>query len=94
VATYSVTGVRKVLSNDFSHRHIVGVCTDDGAYVSVATVAASIHAGHTWRIKSGGHEETIRVVDECPTPLCTTAPYIETNPRSVGRDNLENLDLC
>ncbi len=94
MTTYTVTGVRKVLSEDFTHRHVEGVCTDDRAHHNLGTVIASINAGDTWRTKAGRYEETIKVTSECPAPGCTVAPYIETNPRSPRKDNLERLDPC
>jgi len=66
MTTYIVTGVRKVLSDDFSHRHIEGVCTSDRVHYSVSDVVESINAGNTWRTKADGREETIQVVSECP----------------------------
>ncbi len=94
MADYTVTGVRKVLAEDFTHRHIEGVCTDDRVHHTVRAVVYSIRAGNTWKTKLGGYEETIKVADECPVPGCIVAPYIETNPWSPRKDNLENLDLC
>ncbi len=94
MATYTVTGVRKVLSDDFRHRHIEGVITHDRVHHTLRFVVDSIRAGNTWTTKAHGHKETIKVVSECPEPGCGTSPYIETNSRSLGKDNLENLDLC
>lgn len=94
MAIYTVTGVRKVMSDDLSHRHIEGVCTDDDVHHVLGDVVDSINAGNTWSTKAYGFEETIRVVDRCPVEGCTAAPYIETKPWSRRRDNLENLNLC
>jgi hypothetical protein len=94
MATFIVTGVPKVLAEDFSHRHIEGLCTDDRAYHPVREVIASIGAGHTWKTKAGGYEATITVVSGCFEPGCTAAPYVGTNHRSLKKDNLEKLDLC
>lgn len=94
MAIFTVNGVRKVLSDDFSHRHIVGICTNDHAYHSLSEVIVSISEGNIWRTKCGGYEETIQVVNKCFAPGCLTAPYIETNYKSLGKDNVENLDLC
>jgi hypothetical protein len=92
--TYIVTGIRKILSDDFSHRHIEGVCTHDRIHYSVDAVVDSINAGHTWKTKADGREEIIKVMSQCPQSGCTAAPYIETNRRSLRKDNLENLNLC
>ncbi len=94
MTTFIVTGVRKVISEDFTHRHIEGVCTADRAHHSLGAVIASINAGNTWKTRAGGFAETIKVTGECPAPGCTLSPYIETNPRSHRKDNLENLNLC
>jgi len=94
VTTHTITGVRKVLADDFSHRHISGVCTGDDAHHSLASVVDSIHAGNNWVIKADGHEKTIRVVSKCPQFGCKAAPYIETSPWSLRKDNLEHLDPC
>jgi hypothetical protein len=94
MTTHTVVGVRKVFSDDFSHRHIVGVCTDDRVYHSVRVVVESIGIGDNWRTKVGGFEEAIKVLAECPAPGCTAAPYIETTRRSPRKENLENLPLC
>jgi hypothetical protein len=94
MATYTVIGVRKVLADDFSHRHIVGLCTSDHAFRPLSEVIASIGEGDIWRTKCGGHEETIRIVSKCSVSGCQTAPYIETKRKSSGKDNIENLALC
>jgi hypothetical protein len=94
MATYIVTGVRKVLSDDFSHRHIVGVCTSDRQFHTKQAVIDSINDGNTWKTKAPHFEETIKVTNGCPEPGCTDAPYIETNRWSMRKDNLENLNLC
>jgi len=92
--TYTVTRVRKVMADDFSHRHIEGVCTDDDGHHTRGRVIQSISAGDIWIIDVDGFRETLKVVDRCPYNECTVSPYIETNPRSFKKDNLENLDLC
>ncbi len=94
MTTYIVTGIRKALSDDFTHRHIEGVCTDDRSHHALETVVDSIQAGNTWISKAGGYEKTIRVVSRCPQPGCRASPYIETSPWSLRKDNLEHLDLC
>ena len=94
MAIFTVTGVRKVLSDDFSHRHIVGVCTHDHLYHPLSQVIASIGEGNIWRTRRGGYEETIQVVGKCFAPKCLAAPYIDTNHKRPGKDNIENLDLC
>jgi hypothetical protein len=94
MATYTVTGVRKKLSSDRSHRHIEGVCTAGGQHYTRRQVVDSINAGNTWKSKGGGYEATIRVLRFCTRPGCMTTPYIATNPDSTKKDNLDNLDEC
>jgi Protein of unknown function (DUF3892) len=95
VASYTVTGVRKETSKDGTHKHIAGVCTSNGTYYSREDVIASINAGDTWKTSADGYEATIKVVDRCPHGTnCEAAPYIQTNPDSTKKDNLENLDAC
>jgi Protein of unknown function (DUF3892) len=65
-----------------------------GAYVSRADVVASIKAGNVWKTNAGGYEETIRPITYCRRGGCYATPYIETNPDSTKKDNLENLDPC
>ncbi|MGH3428274.1 MAG: DUF3892 domain-containing protein, partial [Mycobacteriales bacterium] len=94
MSTYTVTHVRKELSEDRSHRHIEGVCTDEGIHYTRSQVVASIHAGNTWKTSAGGRSATIEVISFCPEPRCLATPYIKTNPDSTGLDNLENLPEC
>ena len=94
MAEYTVTKVRKELSADGKHKHIKGVCTKDGTYYSRKEVADSINAGNTWKTSADGYTATIKVIKYCPKSGCLATPYIETNPDSTKKDNLENLDLC
>jgi hypothetical protein len=94
VATFTVTRVRKESSADGSHRHIEGVCTADGTHYTRRQVVDSIDAGNTWKTSADGYEATVRKVTHCPKPRCLATPYIETDPDSTKKDNLENLDDC
>lgn len=94
MATYVVTGVRKALAPNKMHRHIEGVCTDDGTYHSRRYVVDSIEAGHTWVTRAGDYEAAIEVIDSCPYPDCPARPYIRTNPDPTELDNLEDLPPC
>jgi hypothetical protein len=92
MATYIVTKVRKELSADGTHRHIKGVCTEDGTYYSRKEVVDSINDGNTWKTKADGYEATITALTSCFRTNCSATPYIKTNPDSQKKDNLENLD--
>jgi Protein of unknown function (DUF3892) len=94
MATYTVTKVRKELSNDGKHKHIEGVCTSDGTYYTRIEVVDSIEAGNTWKTKADGYEATIKKISYCPQTGCLASPYIETKRDSTKKDNLENLDSC
>jgi len=94
MATYTVTKVRKELSDDGTHRHIAGVCTDVGTYYTRRQVVDSIDAGDTWKTSAEGYQATIKAIAYCPADSCYATPYIETNPDSTTKDNLENLDGC
>lgn len=94
MATYIVTRVHRELAPDHRHRHIAGVCTEDGQYFRRLDVVDSIQAGHTWRTRGGGEGAQIRVVSFCPHGRCLASPYIQTDPDSSGQDNLEQLGDC
>jgi len=94
MAEYIVTKVRKELSDDGKHKHIKGVCTEGGTYYSRKEVVDSINAGNTWKTSADGYKATIKPIKECPKPGCSANPYIETNPDSTKKDNLENLPTC
>lgn len=95
MATYIVTRVKKELSSDGTHRHIAGVCTDDGSYYTRQQVVDSINAGNTWKTSADGYEAVIEPIAYCnQSSTCFANPYIRTNPDSTKKDNLENLDEC
>ena len=94
MSTYTVTNVRKELSDDGTHKHIQGVCTSGGTYYSRKEVVDSIDAGNTWKTSADGYTATIKKMSYCPQPACVASPYIETNRDSTKKDNLENLDSC
>jgi hypothetical protein len=92
--TYTVTGVRKELSSDGTHRHIEGVCTSGGIHYTRKEVVDSINNGNTWETSADGYTATIEAIGYCPAKDCLAAPYIKTKPDSTKKDNLENLDAC
>ena len=94
MATYIATSVRKERSADGTHRHIEGVCTGAGVHYTCREVVESIRAGNVWKTLAGGYEAVIEPVEKCPSPTCSAAPYLMTNPGGTGKDNLENLDSC
>jgi hypothetical protein len=94
MATYVVTRVRKELSDDGTHEHIEGVCTDGGTHYMRKEVVDSINAGNTWKTRADGYEAIIEPIKYCPKANCLATPYIRTNPDSIKKDNLENLDRC
>jgi hypothetical protein len=89
-----VTGVRKTLSADTTHRHICDVCTQGAIRYSRQEVIDSIRQGDSWRTLADGYSAEIRIIDACPWEGCALAPYIATNPDSTKKDNLENLNPC
>jgi hypothetical protein len=94
MTSYTVTGVRKELSADGTHRHIEGVCTTAGVHYTRKHVVDSIDAGDTWKTSADGLSATIQKVTYCPKSHCLATPYIKTNPDSSKKDNLDNLDAC
>lgn len=94
MAIHIVTKIRKELSSDGTHRHIEGVCTEDGTHYTRKQVAESIAAGNTWKTKADGYEAIIGVIQYCPRDRCPATPYLRSNPNSTKKDNLENLDEC
>jgi endonuclease V-like protein UPF0215 family len=94
MATYTVTRVRKELSDDGTHKHIEGVCTSAGVHYTRKEVVDSINADNTWKTQADGYEETVKVISCCPKSKCLASPYIKTNPDSTKKDNLENLEAC
>ena len=94
MAEFTVTRVRKELSDDGTHKHIKGVCTTDGTYYSRKEVVDSIKGGNTWKTSADGYIATIKTIAFCPKAGCLATPYIETTRDSTKKDNLENLDAC
>ena len=90
----TVTHVRKELSADGSHRHIEGVCTQEGTHYTRAEVVASINAGKVWRTSAGGTSAVIKPLPYCPASDCNARPYITTAPDHTTINNLENLPPC
>lgn len=90
----TVTRVRKEFSGDRTHRHIEGVCADDGNYYTRAQVVAGVLRGEDWHTFANGQRAPIRMVRWCPAPGCIASPYITTRRDSSADDNLENLPAC
>jgi Protein of unknown function (DUF3892) len=91
---YLVTGVRKTLSDDATHRHISHVCTQGAIRHTRQEVIDSIRDGHSWKTLADGRWAEIRILDRCPGDRCSVSPYIATNPDGTEKDNLENLGPC
>jgi Protein of unknown function (DUF3892) len=94
MAEYIVTGVRKALSEDATHRHISDVCTQGAIRHTRQEVIDSIRQGDSWKTLIDGHAAEIRIVDSCQHDGCSLSPYIATNPDTTTQDNLENLAPC
>lgn len=94
MATYIITRIHRELAPDHRHRHIAGVCTEDGHYYRRRDVVDSIHAGHTWKVRVAESEARIRVVSFCPHRHCLASPYIQAEPASGESDHLEHADEC
>jgi len=91
---YIVTGVRKALSADATHRHISEVCTQGAIRFTRQEAIDSIREGNSWKTLADGHTAEIRIVDACLREGCSLSPYIATNPDGTTTDNLENLPSC
>ncbi|HEV2944041.1 MAG TPA: DUF3892 domain-containing protein [Solirubrobacteraceae bacterium] len=91
MAEHLVIGVRKVASDDATHRHISEVCTAGPIRYTRQEVIDSIRQGDSWKTLANAHSAEIRIVDACPHDGCTLSPYIAANPDSTAIDNLENL---
>ena len=90
----TVTGTRKELSSDGSHRHIAGVCTTDRLYYTRAQVVAGLDRGELWETFGGGARARIRKIQFCPHGSCLLSPYITTAPDHTAANNLDNLPPC
>ncbi len=94
MATFTITGVRKELSSDGTHRHIEGVCTASGHHYTRKQVVDSIQSGDVWRTSADGYSATVEPMTFCPKAGCVATPYIKTKPDSTKKDNLENMNAC
>lgn len=94
MSEYIVTGVRKALSADGTHRHISEVCTQGAIYFTRQEVIDCIWAGHTFRTLVDGHSVEVHIIESCIHTGCLLGPYIATDPDSTDKDNLENLEPC
>lgn len=92
MATYTVTGVRMERARDGSHEHIVEVRTSDGARHNRRQVVESMTAGNVWAVEAEGQTVNLEPQRFCPRPNCAAAPYFQTHPTSISKDNIENLD--
>ncbi len=89
---YIVTGVRKELSPDATHRHISELHTQGAIRFTRLEVIDSIRAGNTWKTLADGRATEIHIVERCPHDGCILGPYIASDPDGTG--NLESLDLA
>ena len=89
-----VTRSRKELSSDGTHRHIAGVCTNEGAYYTRAQVVAALDLGESWFTSAGGATARIKKVAYCPRLGCYMSPYLTTAPDHTIANNLDNLPDC
>lgn len=71
-----VTGLRRELSADRSHRHIVGVYTSEGTYRTNRQVVDSLQEGETWFSTNGGERVPINWIRWCPEMNCGMKPYL------------------
>jgi hypothetical protein len=94
MAEFIVTNVRKELSDDGTHKHIEGVCTNASVHYTRKQVVDSINEGNVWKTQANGYEAVIEAISYCPKSNCLAKPYIRTKPDSTKKDNLENLDPC
>ena len=80
MAHYKVTKVRKDSPPlNPTHKHIVGVLTEDGAYHTVQEVVDSLAQGDTWATSVEGEPEVeILAQPFCPKQWCMHAPYLAT----------------
>jgi hypothetical protein len=87
----TVVKVRKESAPDGKHWHIAGVCTTEAKFHLRGYVVASIRLGVPWEISSAGYRATIKVIEQCPSVGCPTAPYITTAADAAEVNNLDNL---
>jgi hypothetical protein len=81
------------LSSEGTYEHIEGVCVN-GVHYTRNQVVESIAANNVWKTQVDGYESIIESIAFCSKPRRTATPYIETNPDSTKKHNLENLDRC
>jgi len=87
---YTVTAVRKALSDDATHRHISDVFTQGAIRFTRQEVIDSIRAGNRWKTFLDGHAAEIHITDSCAHTGCHMGPYLATDPAS--NHTLENLE--
>ena len=89
-----VTGTRKQIAADRSHRHIIGVCLADGSYRSRAEVSAGLDRGEVWTTQLGASTARIRKVRFCPRTGCYLSPYLTAASGPTARNELNDLPPC
>jgi len=92
VSEHLVTAVRTELSGDATHRHVSEVITPGPIRFTRHEVIDSIRAGNQWRTLARGLSTPIVILDRCPQPACSLAPYIAVAPQSEAWLKLEELD--
>lgn len=90
----TVTKVRREASQDGTHRHLEGVCADNGTHYTRRQVVDGINAGQVWVTSAGGRSATIKPMTYCPATNCLATPYITTERDGTAVDNLDNLPEC
>ncbi|HEU0132239.1 MAG TPA: hypothetical protein VFQ85_14720 [Mycobacteriales bacterium] len=91
MAAHTVTGVRRELSADGSHRHVEAVRTADGRQHTRKEVFDSIGAGDTWAAEGGA---AIRAQTFCPAARCLATPYLKTVDADGREGSLDALPEC
>jgi hypothetical protein len=90
----TVTKVRKESSQDGTHEHIAGVCSEGGTYYTRKEVTDGLDRGESWQTSGGGNTAKIRKITYCPVDACLLSPYITTDPDHTTSNNLDNLPAC
>lgn len=91
--TYRVTKVRKEAPPlNESHKHIVGVITEDGAYHTNQEVVDSIRSGDVWLACAADElPAPLLPQDVCPHGWCMHQPYLASVPGATLATDLEKL---
>lgn len=85
MANHVVTMVREERSDDGTHEHVEGFCTDGGVHYTRREVVDSINAGNIWKTSAGGYEATIEPIKYCPRGACLASPTSAPTPTAPAR---------